>query len=72
MLHTLTGGGYPMFGSFLASVVKVATCPIDIAESVMDAATGGDGSKESKRRIGVPMLSELRDAACKPLEDLDD
>lgn len=60
-----------MFGSFLSSVVKVVTCPIDIAESVMDVASGGDGSKESKRFGHMPLLSDLRDAACKPLEDLD-
>jgi hypothetical protein len=59
-------------GTILSSAVKVVTCPIDIAESVMDVATGGDGSKASKRSSGVPMLSEIRDAACKPLEDLDD
>ncbi len=61
-----------MFGSILSRVVKVVTCPIDIAESVMDVACGGDGSKRSKKNSGVPLLSELRDAACEPLEDLDD
>lgn len=61
-----------MFGNFLSKVIKVATCPIDMAESVMDAATGGDVSKESKQQSGVPLLSNLRDAACEPLEDLDD
>lgn len=59
-------------GTFLSKTVKVISCPIDIAESVMDVATGGDGSKQSKQNSGVPLLSELRDAACKPLEDLDD
>ena len=61
-----------MFGSFLSSVVKVVTVPIDIVESVADVATGGTGTKRSKRQSGLPLLSDLRDAACKPLEDLDD
>jgi hypothetical protein len=60
-----------MLGSFLSKVVKVATCPIDIAESVLDVACGGDGSKRSKDSSDMPRLSELRDAVCKPLEDLD-
>ncbi len=59
-------------GKLISGVVKVATCPIDIAESVMDAATGGDGSKESKKRSGVAIMSELRDAAIKPIEELDE
>jgi hypothetical protein len=33
---------------------------------------GGDGSKHSKKQSGFPALSELRDGACKGLEDLDD
>lgn len=61
-----------MFGSILSGLVKVATCPIDIAESVMDVATGGDGSKASKRQAGLPLPSELRDGACKALEEIDD
>ena len=61
-----------MFGKFLSGVIKVATCPIDIAESIADVATGGDGSKESKRRAGVFFGGEIRDAACKPLEELDE
>lgn len=60
-----------MFGSLLSGIVKLATCPIDMVESVIDASVGGDGSKASKKLSGVPMLSELRDAACEPLEDLD-
>lgn len=61
-----------MFGSLISGIVKVATCPIDIAESTMDYVTGGDGSKASKRSSGMPMLSELRDAALKPIEELDE
>jgi hypothetical protein len=61
-----------MFGKFLSDVVKVVTCPVDIIESVGDVMTGGDGSKQSKQNSGIPALSELRDGACKGLEDLDD
>ena len=60
-----------MFGSILSGIVKAVTVPIDIVESVADVAMGGDGSKASKKSSGVPMLSDLRDAACEPLEDLD-
>jgi hypothetical protein len=60
-----------MFGNLLSGIVKVVTVPIDIVESVADVACGGDGSKASKKASGVPMLSELRDAVCEPLEELD-
>lgn len=59
-------------GKIISGAVRIATCPIDIAESVLDAATGGDGSKASKKSSGVPLLSDLRDAALEPIEDLDD
>jgi hypothetical protein len=60
-----------MLGNLFSGIVKIATVPIDIAESVADAATGGDGSKASKDRSDFPRLSKLRDAACEALEDLD-
>jgi hypothetical protein len=60
-----------MFGQFLSNVVKVASCPVDILESVGDVLIGGDGSKRSKQESGLPALSQLRDGACKGLEDLD-
>lgn len=61
-----------MFGSLISGIIKVATLPIDMAESAMDVATGGDGSKRSKKHSGVPLLSELRDGVCKAAEDLDE
>jgi hypothetical protein len=61
-----------MFGKILSNVVKVVTCPIDIVESIGDVIVGGDGSKQSKKQSDFPALSELRDGACKGLEDLDD
>lgn len=61
-----------MFGSLISKTIKIVTLPLDMAESVADVATGGDGSKASKRSSGVPLPSELRDAACKAAEDLDD
>jgi hypothetical protein len=60
-----------MFGNLLSGIVKIVTVPIDIVESVADVALGGDGSKASKKSSDMPMLSDLRDAICEPLEDLD-
>lgn len=62
-----------MFGNLLSGVVKVATCPIDIAEAAADVVIGdGDGSKRSRQRNGVSFPSDVRDAIAKALEDLDD
>ena len=58
-----------MFGKLITSVIKVATLPVDIVESAVDVATGGDGSKESKEMFGMPRLGELRDAINKGIED---
>jgi hypothetical protein len=60
-----------MFGNLLSGIVKIVTVPIDIVESVADVGLGGDGSKASKKSSDMPMLSDLRDAICEPLEDLD-
>ena len=59
-----------MIGKFLSSAVKVVTCPIDIAESVLDVACGGDGSKKSKQTLDSP-FSGIRDGVCNALEDID-
>lgn len=59
-------------GTILSKTVKIVTVPLDVAESVLDVATGGDGSKRSKEGSGIPRISELRDGACEALEDLDD
>ena len=59
-----------MFGSLLSDVIKVVTLPIDAAESVLDVAVGGDGSKRSKQMNDNPM-SDIRDAVAKAAEDLD-
>jgi hypothetical protein len=60
-----------MFGNLISKTIKLATLPLDAAESIVDVATGGDGSKRSKRRAGVPLPSELRDAVCRAAKDLD-
>ena len=60
-----------MFGKFLSDVTKIVTVPIDITESVADVMIGGDGSKESKKD-NMNIMSDVRDAACEALEDLDD
>ena len=59
-------------GKLLSTATKVVTCPIDIVESVADVASGGDGSRDSKQASGGAVLSEMRDAACRALEDIDD
>lgn len=59
-----------MFGKIISSAIKIATCPIDIVESTLDVACGGDGSKKSKKQGCLP-LSEIRDNICQGLEDLD-
>lgn len=60
-----------MLGSLISGAIKVVTLPVDMAESAMDVATGGDGSKASKRNSEVPLPSLLRDAVCEAAEDLD-
>ncbi len=59
-----------MIGNLLSGIIKIVTIPIDIAESVLDVVSGGDGSKESKKIADSP-LSGIRDAVCNGLEDLD-
>lgn len=62
-----------MFGSILSGITKIATCPIDVAEAVVDVALNdGDGSKQSRRAGDVSLLSDVRDGMCNALEDLDD
>lgn len=58
-----------MLGSILSGIIKVATLPIDIAESGLDVIAGGDGSKESKEESGITPFSSLRDGVCKGIED---
>jgi len=60
-----------MIGKLLSRAIKIATCPIDVAESALDVVTGGDGSKRSKQESDVPRLGNLRDGICKGLEDID-
>jgi len=61
-----------MFGNLISKAIKIATLPLDMAESVMDVAIGGDGSNASKKNSGVPMIPEVRDAVCEAAEDLDE
>ena len=63
-----------MIGRFLSKCVKVVTVPIDACEAALDLATGGDGSKWSRKQMqdAVPCLSSARDAVCEILQDLDD
>ena len=60
-----------MFGSIFSDLIKVATLPVDIVEAVADVATGGDGSKESRKQNPANMMSEIRDGVCKAVEKID-
>lgn len=61
-----------MFGSILGSLVKVATLPIDVVDITLDVATGGDGSKRSRKNSLSPltMVTDIRDAVVDELEEL--
>lgn len=61
-----------MLGNLLSYAVKIATCPIDVAESALDVVSGGDGSKRSRKQSDLSMFSDMRDGVCEGLEDLDD
>ena len=58
-------------GKLLSGVLQVVTLPIDIVEIGMDMATGGSGSKQSRKSADLPLLSNLRDEVAKALEDID-
>jgi hypothetical protein len=64
-----------MFGRLLSKTIKLVTLPVDLAEATLDVATGGDGSRRSRRQLrhDIPLPSSLRDAVCNTIEDvLDD
>lgn len=61
-----------MFGSILSSITKVVTSPLDAANSVLDYATGGDGSKSSRQDLPLSGdVERIRDALAKLLKDAD-
>ena len=59
-----------MIGKLLSGVVKVVTIPVDVAEIVLDVATGGDGSKQSRHDLDISP-TKLRDDVCEALEEID-
>jgi len=63
-----------MFGKLISSAIKVATLPVDMANAGMDKLAGGDGSKRSRLETPSPLslIEEVRDAAAKAAEDIDD
>lgn len=61
-----------MIGKFLSGVIKVATIPIDIAETGLDLATGGDGSRKELKQADLPLISTLRDEVTKAIEKIDE
>ena len=60
-----------MIGKLLGAAVRIVTIPVDIVEIGMDMATGGSGSKASRKSADLPMLSNLRDKVAETLEDID-
>jgi hypothetical protein len=65
-----------MFGKLLSKAIKVATLPVDVANAGMDIVTGGDGSKHSRNHPDncnpLALAEQIRDAAAKAAEDIDD
>lgn len=59
-----------MIGKLLGAVVRIVTIPVDIVEIGIDMATGGSGSKSSRKSVDMPMLSNLRDKVAETLEDI--
>ena len=62
-----------MFGKLISGAIKIATCPIDVVGAGMDVLCGGNGSKASRKMTESPLsiLTDIRDAACKTIEDID-
>ncbi len=60
-----------MIGKLLSTVVKVATAPIAIVESVGDVMCGGDGSKRSKDHSECFIGNEIITGICNGLESID-
>ena len=63
-----------MLGKLLSKTLRVVTVPLDLFDAVLDLATGGTGTKASRKSLQdeVPCVSSLRDAACDIFESLDD
>jgi hypothetical protein len=59
-----------MFGELLSDIIRVATIPLDVAESAIDVMFDGDGSRESKRDT-ILVGGELRDKVCEVVESID-
>ena len=62
-----------MFGKLFSSAIRIATLPIDAGNAAMDIATGGDGSKRSRRDCPLTGdVEKLRDAVADAAESADD
>lgn len=65
-----------MFGKLISSAIKVATLPLDAANSAMDVVTGGDGSKRSRNHPDnaspLSLVEQLRDNVADAAESIDD
>jgi hypothetical protein len=63
-----------MFGRLLSLGTRIVTLPLDVGNSVIDVASGGDGSKRSKQCRGNPLveLEDVRDELADSFKSLDD
>ena len=48
-----------MIGSLVGAVVRMASLPLKVVNTGMDIATGGDGTKDSRKDI--PFFGDLED-----------
>jgi hypothetical protein len=55
-----------MLGSLLSGVIDVASAPLKIGNAILDVASGGDGSRESRQEI--PLSGDLEEI----VEDVED
>lgn len=64
-----------MIGKLISKTIKIITLPVDAANSALDLATGGDGSKESRNSLDFPspfsILEKIRDKTCETAEKID-
>ncbi len=62
-----------MFGNLLSSALRIVTLPIDVANAALDVASGGDGSKRSRKEIPLAGdIEKVRDAASDALKECDE
>ncbi len=60
-------------GSLIGGVVRVATLPVSVTNTVLDVATGGTGKKNSRREIPIlGDIEEMSEAVAETCEEIDE